>query len=196
MGITLEHVVRLKSKAAVVGLIEAAIAAAKARKWKIRRRSKTSPLVAISPHAKCEDIVFDFTESLVSEGFTKTSFAPQQVHVDVVSFLDEIRPHCASLRVNDDSGFAKHRDVSKLAKARKSFSAALNAVSRDVQTPKASIGSSEQTDTLTLPPGFFVGISIDADGKTTLSDELRSRLSAKELAKIEKQITRQSKPRR
>lgn len=117
MGLGIQYTIRLAKPDAIAPLLEVAIAEARSRKWKVRRRKAKSPMVVLSPHPKSEDVAIDLSSGLRCDSYVKTSFAPCKVHRGIVEFFDAIRPMCHSLRLVDETGYAKHRDAVKLKRA-------------------------------------------------------------------------------
>jgi hypothetical protein len=181
MGLGLEFHVRLKNKTAIAAFLAQATAEAKARKWKMRRRPKASLAIALSPHAKSEDVDFDFSQGPSTEGYVKTTFAPIEVHIAIVEFLDALKPLCSSLKVDDETGYAKKRDRKALEAAFAEFDDAFQQ-SFDKSSPDARAQDK--------PTKFFTALTIKADGTVEISDHLRKHMPPNELKKLMSQIAR------
>lgn len=125
MGVTIWYTVTLSDAADVKPFLASVRREAKARKWRIRRTAAGSPVVHVSPHERCEDVRFDFSEGLVSEDFTKTSSAPIETHVGVVEFLRTLEPLVESLEVDDEGEYWQTGDLKTLERHRGAFEAAL-----------------------------------------------------------------------
>ncbi len=121
MGLGLEFTVRVRSKAAVEPLLKACEKAARARRWKVRKSPSRPYRLELLPHRLCEPVVLDFASSLSAGGFVKTSAAPPTVHVRVVEFLDAVRAHGATVRVDDETGYWKDRDLPALKQSLREF---------------------------------------------------------------------------
>ncbi len=129
MGLCINFVIRLNNPGNIASFLGAAGAEARRRKWKARRRTAGSMHAAFTPHRDCEDVVLDFASGLVCDGFVKTNYAPRQAHISVVEFFDALRPYAKSLTLDDETGYAKHRNPKKLAVAFAGFADAMSAYS-------------------------------------------------------------------
>jgi hypothetical protein len=181
MGLGIEFRVRLKSKAAIAPFIALAATEAKSRKWKTRRRIKASLSIAFSPHAKSEDVIFDFNQGSNTEGYVKTSFAPMDVHIAIDEFLDALKPLCSSLKIDDETGYAKERDRKALKAAFAGFDEAFE---------EAFVKPVTVDGEPAKPTEFFTGLTMNSDGSFEVSDHLRKHMPAIELKKLLTKIKR------
>lgn len=131
MGVTIWYTVTLSDAADVKPFLSSVRREAKARTWRIRRTAAGSPVVHVSPHERCEDVRFDFSEGLVSEDFTKTSSAPIETHVGVVEFLRTLQPLVESLEVDDEGEYWQTGDLKTLQGHRDAFESALQTLGDD-----------------------------------------------------------------
>jgi hypothetical protein len=160
MGLTIAFRIRLRSRSQATPFLQSALAEAKNRGWKIRKRKASDPRAVLSPHPMCEDVDIDFSHGLATEGIVKTSFAPISTHESIVEFFDALKPFCSSIKLDDETGYAKHRDADKLRAARKAFKQAL-------EGPKDRA------------PVIFTGMIIRSDGTVEVTDEMKRRLAIK-----------------
>lgn len=56
-------------------------------------------------HDNCEPFRLEFDENLFIQEFTKTQFAPEQVHMDISTLLHKITPYFESLQVIDEGEY-------------------------------------------------------------------------------------------
>lgn len=187
MGLGIEYRIRLANPASVAPCIVDAIKQAKKRRWKVRRRSKSSPFVAFSPHANCDDVVLDFSQGPACEHYVKTNFAGARVHIDVASFLDAIKPRCVSLSVDDETGYFKKRDRKALASALSGFKLAINA--------RFGVGKRgvSKRDGDHEGAGMFQSYIIHADGRAEPTKETRETVPAESINSVTRQINRLNK---
>jgi hypothetical protein len=171
MGLTIDFRIRLKSTSQAIPFVAAAVAEARRRGWRVRRRKSTDPRAIVAPHPKCEDIDIDFADGTLAEGIVKTSFATIETHVSIVEFFDALKPLCRSIKLDDETGYAKHRDVRKLRATRESFESAFQSWN------PADPG-----------PVFFTGLVVRSDGSAAITPEAERRLSKSDLAKMQKTI--------
>ncbi len=145
MGVTIHYAGRAKNWDALTQLLSAATQFAAQRGWMfaiyddplgvMEDRDHDDPGyiehdgpfrgMVIRPHPRCEPVRLDFSTSNELSGFTKTQFAPFEVHVEVVRLLREIEPFMAEFSVNDESGLWDSRDE---AAARSRFEALRGAI--------------------------------------------------------------------
>lgn len=140
MGITIHYSGRASSVEAVGDVFGAAQLYAAAREWMFAiiddpfgeveeggpnpgffespQRENPVRAMVIRPHAMCEAIRLEFNRRhRMEQAFTKTQFAPFEVHLAVVGLLRAIEPHLESLEVVDDSGLWETGDETR-ARAR------------------------------------------------------------------------------
>jgi hypothetical protein len=160
MGITIHYTGRARSAKAIDQLIDAAQVFAVQRHWQFamydepvhildprgedETGSASGPYrgIIINPHPDCESIWFIFDASNELCGFTKTQFAPFQVHVEILKLLREIEPYMETFEVMDESGLWENGDEAAardrfrfLDAAIGSFSHALRAEGLKVEGP-------------------------------------------------------------
>jgi|GEM_PF-6381967 len=114
MGLGLNFVIRVADDAAARAVVKTAKAEAKRQKWKLLNRNREPLRAEFLPHKKAESVVLDFTNGLRSERYVKTNYAPSKVHIAIVEFLDVIKPLCKSMKVQDEFGYWRSRDVEGL----------------------------------------------------------------------------------
>ncbi|MEK6702965.1 MAG: hypothetical protein AABZ53_11930 [Planctomycetota bacterium] len=140
MGITIHYSGRARSVEAVGDVFGAAQVYAAAREWMFAiiddpfgeaadcdstpelfeapEREVPIRAMVIRPHAMCEAIRLEFDRlHRMEQAFTKTQFAPFEVHAAVVGLLRAIEPYLESLEVMDESGLWETGDEAR-ARAR------------------------------------------------------------------------------
>jgi len=70
--------------------------------------------IELQPHPNCEPFRLEFDESLYIQEYTKTQFAPVQVHIDVAALLSAIAPHFSEISVYDEGEFYESGDELQL----------------------------------------------------------------------------------
>lgn len=70
--------------------------------------------VEIRPHKDAEPLRLEFDENLYVQEFMKTQFAPTDIHIAVVEFLQSIEPLFASLEVYDEAEYYETGDLNEL----------------------------------------------------------------------------------
>lgn len=61
--------------------------------------------ITVQPHESSEPFRLEFDRDLYLQEYTKTQFAPIEVHMELVSLLRELAPHFANLDVCDEGEF-------------------------------------------------------------------------------------------
>lgn len=128
MGVTIHFEGRLRDQSAYEALIAEATSFAAAREWESvpfavpnaklsRVRDDTDwdyegPTRGIELHAhpNSEPIRLEFDQDLYVQEYTKTQFAPPEVHKDVVALLDLLADHFVSLEVHDEAEYYESRN--------------------------------------------------------------------------------------
>lgn len=131
MGLTISYTVRLASRKSIPAFLAAAASEGRRRKWKVQRGAKDAATLEMLPHAKCDPVRLDFTDSLTCEEFVKTSFAPLRTHVQIVEFLKVIQPLAKSLHVEDECEYWETGDEVLLNRHRGGFDRAFGRVSAE-----------------------------------------------------------------
>lgn len=123
MGITVHFEGRLLGEAAYLAVISMAEKFSSARGWRAEKFAVTSATLArvrdeqdwdyvgptkgieLHSHPSCEPIRLEFDKDLYIQEYTKTQFAPIQVHIDLISLLKNISSHFSSLDVIDEGEY-------------------------------------------------------------------------------------------
>lgn len=71
--------------------------------WQIEGKDVDSIMVV--PHPKCESISITFDKKFRFSGFTKTVYAPVEIHHQIVALFFEIKPLLKKLIVDDGTGY-------------------------------------------------------------------------------------------
>ena len=134
MGVTIHFEGQLSGEDAYSAVISLAEVFASAHGWEAQHF--TSPQASLSrvrderdwdyfgptkgielrPHANSEPVRFEFDETLYIQEYTKTQFAPLQVHVAIVDLLSKLEPHFLELKVYDEGDFYESGDELQLRK--------------------------------------------------------------------------------
>lgn len=70
--------------------------------------------IVVQPHDNSEPFRLEFDKDNYLQEYTKTQFAPIEVHTELVSLLRQLAPHFVSLDVVDESEFYNTNDHSIL----------------------------------------------------------------------------------
>ncbi|MDO8926679.1 MAG: hypothetical protein Q7U94_07215 [Sideroxyarcus sp.] len=70
--------------------------------------------IVVQPHENSEPFRLEFDKDYYLQEYTKTQFAPIEVHIALVSLLRQLEPHFASLDVVDEGEFYDTNDQSTL----------------------------------------------------------------------------------
>jgi hypothetical protein len=70
--------------------------------------------ISLYPHEDCEPLHLEFDGDLFVQDFTKTQFAPPDIHIKVVRLLKTIAPQFACLSVDDEGEFWDSENVDQL----------------------------------------------------------------------------------
>ena len=144
MGITVHFEGKLKNEAAYRGLIQVAENFASNRGWQMEHFAL--PQVSLSrvrneqdwnyegptkgielhPHASSEPVRLEFDEELFIQEYTKTQYAPPEVHKDLVLLLDELTQYFESIEIIDEGEYYETRDEEILHEHRDNCFAMLN----------------------------------------------------------------------
>ena len=89
--------------------------------------------IVIRPHKNCEPVRLTFTPQHELTAFTKTQFAPFDIHADIVKLLRAIEPHMAEFTVIDESGFWESGDEAAARKAFAELDAVLDAMDEELK---------------------------------------------------------------
>jgi len=136
MGITVHFEGRLRDEAAYVALVEAAARFAAHQGWGAQRfevlNAKLSRVrdevdwdyegptkgIELRAHPSSEPIRLEFDTDLYVQEYTKTQFAPPDIHMRMVALLDELAPYFQILEVIDEGEYYETRDEEVLRKHR------------------------------------------------------------------------------
>jgi hypothetical protein len=136
MGVTVHFEGQLRDQAAYEALLNAAIAFAASRNWqalpfelpvaKLNRVRDEQDWdyegptkgIELRAHPSSEPIRLEFDDSLYIQEYTKTQFAPPNVHKELIALLDELASHFVSLTVVDEGEYFESRDEPLLLKHR------------------------------------------------------------------------------
>jgi len=136
MGITIHFEGRLKSPSDYEAALSTAASFAASRGWPTEHfnfdSTKLSRVrneqdwdyegptkgIELQPHSSSEPFRLEFDDDLYMQEYTKTQFAPQSVHEELVSLLDQLRPHFEELTVIDEGEYYETRDSAILEKHR------------------------------------------------------------------------------
>lgn len=132
MGITIHFEGRLKSPSDYDQAISIATTFAANRNWPVKHfafdAAKLSRVrderdwdyegptkgVELQPHASSEPFRLEFDEDNYVQEFTKTQFAPQAIHQELVDLLDLLHPLFEELTVVDEGEYYDTRDLDLL----------------------------------------------------------------------------------
>lgn len=132
MGVTVHFEGRLRDQAAYDALIHVATAFAENRGWQVL--SFDIPIAKLSRvrheqdwdyegptkgielhvHPSSEPIRLEFDEDLYIQEYTKTQFAPPEIHMELVALLDQLAPYFATMQVVDEGEYYESRDENLL----------------------------------------------------------------------------------
>ncbi len=74
--------------------------------------------IEIQPHEDSEPLRLEFDRDLYVQDFTKTQFAPIEIHVQVVELLHLLIPQFESIEVTDEGEYFETGDLTLLAQHR------------------------------------------------------------------------------
>ena len=80
----------------------------------------------IEPHASSEPIRLEFDRDFYLQEFTKTQFAPPEVHRALIALLDELAPCFSKFEVVDEAEYYERRDEEVLLQHRERCFAVLD----------------------------------------------------------------------
>src|ERR1044071_1617264 len=66
--------------------------------------------ISVQPHENSESFRLEFDKDLYLQEYTKTQFAPIEVHITLVSLLRQLTPYFSSLDVVDEGEFYETND--------------------------------------------------------------------------------------
>ena len=136
MGITVHFEGRLKDEVAYERAITTAIRFASVRDWpaesfriELARLSRVKDEqdwdyegptrgISLRPHSSCEPIRLEFDRELYIQEYTKTQFAPPEVHRELVALLVALGPYFVELVVFDEGEYYETRDEEVLLQHR------------------------------------------------------------------------------
>ncbi|HWA92595.1 MAG TPA: hypothetical protein VG889_21365 [Rhizomicrobium sp.] len=135
MGVTIHYAGRLKDEAAYDAAIAIARDFAQAQGWscadipeEVRHLERMSEEeewtydgptrgVELHPHPQCEPVRLEFDRELYLQNYTKTQFAPIEVHIAVTGLLHALAPCFAALAVNDEAEYFDTGNRERLAQS-------------------------------------------------------------------------------
>lgn len=139
MGVTIHYSGQVKSLDQVQALSAFAEKLAMDLHWRfdhIRTDEEPYPVGFVAyPHEDCEPLRFEFGQDRTVRSWVKTQFAGPEVHVDVVSFLKQIRPLIGRLGVRDEGEYWETGSHEKL---RDHFET-INRIIKEMKDEKPSI---------------------------------------------------------
>ena len=68
----------------------------------------------IEPHEHCEPLIFQITEEGYFRNWCKTQFAPQEIHIGIVDFFQQMKLKLSELVIQDEGGYWELRDAEVL----------------------------------------------------------------------------------
>jgi hypothetical protein len=128
MGVTIHFQGKLRSADSYRDLIERAISFGTRRGWRASQipeaqrtlnRVKDEEAwdysgftkgIELHPHFLCEPVRWEFDEEYFIQEYTKTQFAPIEVHIAIVELLREVAGMFESLSVTDEGEFYETND--------------------------------------------------------------------------------------
>lgn len=139
MGVTIHYSGQLKNPARLEDVIVLAENLARESNWAFSRiesvdAGHAAGFVAF-PHRDCEPLRFEFGDDFRVRSWVKTQFAGLEVHVDVVSFLKQIRRLIGRLGVRDEGEYWETGSKEKL----REHMDTINGVIREMKEEKPSI---------------------------------------------------------
>lgn len=106
MGITIHYEGSVESKEKLDNIIQTAETYSKQLNWTVKIFNEGALLgVVIFPHEKCEPVSLIFNKELKLSAFTKTQYAPREIHIEIVKLLYSLKTFFKKLIVFDESGF-------------------------------------------------------------------------------------------
>lgn len=151
MGVTVHYSGQARSIADVGAITAIVRAFASTRRWGVQVvRGETLPLIRlingqieerdvtvvgiiVQPPAGSEGFSLLFDENLVFQSFTKTQFAPVEVHVSLCKLLREVQPMLAWLEVIDEGEYWSTGNVRTLIDKIGFLRTAINAMTERLQ---------------------------------------------------------------
>jgi hypothetical protein len=86
------------------------------------------PVFAVKPHPDCEPLVFEFDYDWKVASWVKTSFAPTNIHVEIVELLKGLPDYFVGFELFDEGGYAETNDLELLETNRTAFFKVLEAM--------------------------------------------------------------------
>lgn len=74
--------------------------------------------LVVQPHENSEPFRLEFDKGLYVQEYTKTQFAPIEIHVALINLLQLMQPHFARLEIVDEGEFFETRDLDTLTNHR------------------------------------------------------------------------------
>ncbi len=144
MGITIHYEGRLRSQESYEALIKYAQDYCALQGWPFELFEKDDELlqrvrdeqdwdyqgpvkgINIRPHDNCEPFLLEFDRNLYIQEYTKTQFAPAEVHAKIVAFLHHIESLFEVLDVVDEAEYYETGDLVLLEKHLKACDKVIN----------------------------------------------------------------------
>ncbi|HEX9058810.1 MAG TPA: hypothetical protein VF941_01380, partial [Clostridia bacterium] len=106
MGTTIYYRGIATSREKLIEMIDLAESHSKSLNWKVEKISdKDFYGLTICPHEKCETVSLVFDLELKFSSFTKTVYAPLEIHREIIKLIYSIKKYFKELTVLDESGF-------------------------------------------------------------------------------------------
>jgi hypothetical protein len=139
VGITVHFEGQLRDELAYKRLVDIATSFASANAWRVtlidEPRAKLARVrdekdwdyegptkgVHIEPHPSSEPIRLEFDRDLYIQEYTKTQFAPPEIHKALIALLDAVAACFSRLQVLDEAEYYEHRDERELLRHRERF---------------------------------------------------------------------------
>lgn len=157
MGVTIHYQGKLKDRAAYDAAIARARDFAQARGWTHRdipeeyrrldrmrdeeewRYEGSTKGIELLAHPDCEPVRLEFDRDLYIQEYTKTQFAPLEIHAGVVELLRALAPCFAGLDVADEGEYFETGDRAKLAAHIDTCNATIAALKRSDPTARSGV---------------------------------------------------------
>ncbi len=144
MGVTIHFEGRLKDDQSLAAVIDVARRFSEAHDWPLEAINKpqatllrvreeqdwdyVGPVrgIEIQPHEDSDPFKLEFDSELYLQEYTKTQFAPIEVHVHLTELLHRLEPFFENLKVDDEGEYFETGDVTLLENHRDRCLEALN----------------------------------------------------------------------
>jgi hypothetical protein len=93
--------------------------------------------IVLRPHRKCEPVRLNFRVSNeMTPAFTKTQFAPFEVHIEIIELFRAIAPFMDEFEVTDESGLWESGDIVEAEGTFAAVRRAIEGIEEEVDDPK------------------------------------------------------------